>query len=74
MTPESPGDLVAKCQRLLDEHPELPIKDRAAFATVIASGGQLGGHRPTWGEVAEIIGEPAADCLQGLIHLRERNE
>jgi hypothetical protein len=70
----SPGDLVAHSCRMLEENPDAPLMDRAAWATVIASGGQVSDDKPTWGDIGAILGVPAYEALQGLLALREQAE
>jgi hypothetical protein len=71
----SPGDLVSDSMRRLAEKPDLPLIDRVAFAVVIASGGQIGPQKPTFGDIAEILGDvDATEVRQALYAMRERRE
>lgn len=70
------GTLVADARRWLHDHPDAPLKDRAAMAVVIASGGDRQ-QEVSMSEIAQALGDyeiSSPTLLAALEALKDEQE
>lgn len=69
----SDSDRIAYCTRWLVSHPDAPLVDRVAYATVIACGGSIDGAC-SFGDIALYLDASPRDVMQAMFAMRERAE
>jgi hypothetical protein len=69
----SDSERIVYCTRWLVAHPDAPLVERVAYATVIACGGSVEGEC-SFGDIALYLDASPRDVLQALFANRERVE
>lgn len=69
----TPGDRVARCMTWLEANPDAELPTRCSMALVVASGGDEN-TRPTFGDVAEVLGLHVGEVFDALWSLLDDKE